>query len=272
MLNCYCTGHRWSAMVCKAFAMGASAPIVPAHPLLPGDVFMYGALRGSLPTLMKAQREGRTWFYADNGYLSPGKTEESYFRVTRDALQHDGSGVAPECGAERWSSLNQTIKPWRQGGSHVVVCPPGRLLGATFGFSADEWLSVTMEELRKHTDRELRVRMKVSWNNGSAPTLVYRDGKMSKSTMASLADDLVGAWALVTHSSNAAVESIIAGVPIFATARCGASAMGLSDVGLIEKPRTDGDRVNWSRVIASNQWLLSEMRDGTCWRMLDAVS
>lgn len=272
MINCYCTGHKWSALVCTAFAQGAKCPIVPQTPLLPGDVFMYGALRGLLPTLRQARREQRNWFYGDNGYMLPGKDESSYFRITRNALQIDGSGPIPDSGTDRWKQLGLSLKPWRKTGSHIVVCPPGRLFGATFGFSADEWLEQTLETLRQHTDREIRVRAKVSWNDAKAPDIVSLKGVSKTSVPKPLADDLADAWALVTRSSNAAVEALLAGVPVFATEPCGSSAMGLADLTKIEAPRTDGDREHWAAVLSCNQWTLPEMRDGTCWKMLNEAA
>ena len=272
MWHIYDTGHKWSHLVCTAFAKGTGFPIVPPAPLLCGGVIMYGALRGLLPTLRQAQREGREWIYQDNAYFLPGKTEASYFRITRNALQVDGSGPVPSGGAERWSRLGLAIKPWRTSGAHIVVCPPGRLFGATFGFSADDWLEQTLETLRKHTDRELRVRAKMSWNDAKGADILNLRGAVKTSVPKPLADDLASAWAVVTRSSNAAVEALLAGVPIFATEPCGASAMGLSDLTQIEAPRTDGDREHWAAVLASNQWLLSELRDGTAWKMLNETA
>lgn len=271
MLHVYCSYHKWSLMVCQAFARGGNFPIVPPAPIRKGDVFMYGALRGLYPTLAQAMREGRNWYYADNGYFLPGKREESYFRVTRNAVQHDGSGEALD--KSRWDGLGLKIEPWRQGGSHIVVCPPGRLFGATFGFNSDAWLEQTVAELLKHTDRELKIRAKVSWNDAKAPDIVAGSNKMPKtSVQAPLAEDLKGAWAVVTHSSNAAVEALLAGYPVFATNPCGAGALGLSDLSKIESPRMDGDRLAWARSLACHQWRLEEMRDGTCWRMLNAFA
>lgn len=269
MLNVYCTGHKWSNMVCRAFAQGSGAPIVKPAPLLPGDVFMYGALRGLLPTLRQAQREGRTWYYADNGYFRAGKDEHSYFRITRNALQHDGSG-SPQY-PQRWNRLKLSIKPWRKNGGHIVICPPGRLFGATFGFNADEWLRMTLKTLRKYTDRELRVRAKMSWNDVKPATCINVMGNPKSSVPGSFAEELEGAWALVTHSSNSAVEALLAGIPVFCTERCGASAMALSDLALIESPRMDDGREHWAQMLASNQWTLKEMREGLAWKMMNEV-
>lgn len=274
MIHIYDTTHRHSHQVCVPFAQGCGGKIVSAAPLRDGDCFFYGAIRGLLPTLKQAQARGRTFYYADNGYFLPGKKEGNYFRVTKNALQHDGSGELPRpyhMARERWARLGLEIKPWRTDGGHVLVCAPARLFAATFGFSADEWLRLTLKTLGKYTKRELRVRAKIKFDDGLPYSLVERDGQLTASGITRFADDLAGAWALVTHSSNTAVDALLAGVPVFCTARCGASAMASNDLREIERPRTDGDRLHWARVLANRQWTLAEMRDGTCWRMLNAL-
>ena len=256
MLNCYSTGHKHSATVCQAFAAGiVGAPILPPAPYVSGQTFMYGCLRGLLPTLRQAQAKTDIypWFYGDNGYVKRGHYH-GYYRVTRNAYQHDGRGEADE---GRWRSLGLDIKPWRKGGKHIVVCPPSRLWGALMGFSADVWLDQTLKKLGEHTDRPIRVRMKMSWEQVKKPT-------------APLEEDLADAWMLVTHSSNAAVEAVLYGVPVICTESCAAQIMGRTSIADVESPVYPDDRLRWASVLASNQWTLDEMRDGTCWRMLKA--
>jgi hypothetical protein len=220
-------------------------------------MFCFGALRGLLPTLRQAQREGRDWYYGDNGYFKPGRRirDRGYYRVTKGAMQHDGSGVFPP---DRWNRLGLSIKPWRKRGSHIVVCPPSRLYAVILDFNADQWLADTLSKLKTYTDRPLRVRKKMSWDE-----VKRLDGP-------SLADDLADAWALVTHSSNAAVEALLAGVPVFCTDRCAAYRMGLPDLARIEDPAMPDDREQWAWNLAANQWNLEEMRSGLCWRELQA--
>jgi len=255
-LHIYCTGQGKNVKICQAFAQGCGAPIVPPYPLLPGDVFMFGCLRGLLPTLRQAQREGRDWLYGDNGYFRPGRriSDKGFYRITRNAMQHDGSGDFPP---NRWEALKMPpIAPWRKTGSHIVVCPPARLLAGILDFDADAWLADTLAKLRAATDRQLRVRRKMSWKEvmaNAGPTL---------------AEDLLDCWALVTHSSNAAVEALLAGVPAFCTNRCAAYRMTLHDPEQIETPAMPEDREQWVWNLAANQWNLEEMRNGICWREL----
>lgn len=259
-INIYQTEQGKNRKICAAFAAGCGGKIVPPYPLRPeGDVFMFGCLRGLLPTLQKAQREGRTWYYGDNGYFRPGRriSQKGYYRVTRNALQHDGTGNASPA---RWEGLKlPAIAPWRKSGAHVVVCPPARLMAAIQGFDPDQWLADTLTILRGATDRELRVRKKMSWKEVMA------------NTGPPLAADLRGAWALVTHSSNAAVEALLLGVPAYCTNPCAAYRMTVHDPAQIEAPILPDDREQWTWNLAANQWSLDEMRDGTCWRELQSA-
>ena len=213
--------------------------------------------------------------YGDNGYFLPGKKENGHYRITKNALQHDGGGEYPRSKVEtltRWRQLGIKIKPWRKNGNQIVVCPPGRLFGATFGFDADEWLRVTLKTLRKYTDRPLVVRAKMSWSDVKPLYSMFVTDNTTRALPGSLAADIEGAWALVTKSSNSAVEAAIAGVPVFCTDSCGASAVGLSDLREIESPRMDGNREKWAAILASNQWSLKEIREGLAWKMLNEAA
>jgi len=251
MLHIYCTQHKHNRRVSQAFAQGIGAPIVGVAPLQRGQVFMYGCLRGLLPTLLQAQQLGRTWWYADNGYFRRGHYD-GYYRVTKNAFQHDGRG---EGNSDRFDALDIPIQPWKKNGQHVVVCPPSRLWASLNRFDADAWLKNTIKVLKAHTDRNLVARVKMSWSD-------------VKSSSVSLHVDLQNAWALVTHSSNAAVEALIAGIPVFCTDPCAAQCMGLTDITKIETPIYPDDRVRWASVLANNQWTLDEMSNGLCWEML----
>ena len=206
-----------------------------------------GCLRGLKPTLEQAQAEKRTWLYADNGYFRPGKS--GHFRITRNALQHDGTGNAPP---ERWERLGLEIKPWRKDGSHILVCPPDETYGQLWGLDHRKWLQDVRGVLERATDRQVVVRHRSKAGSATEP----------------FAAALQGAWALVTCTSNAAVEALLAGVPVFCTRPCAAYMMGTPVLAEIEYPAMPDDRERWAWNLAAAQWTLLEMADGTCWRDL----
>lgn len=227
-------------------AKGTGLPTrLPREGLAPGGVAMYGFLRGLLPLLRQAQAEERQWVYADRGYfgVTYNADHSGYFRVTRNAMQHDGRG---EYSQDRWRRLRIQIQPWRDRGGHVLVCPPGDVFSeAIGGFKAKDWCVETVATLRQHTDREIRVRVKPKAEE-------YR----------TLAQDLRGCHALVTYMSNAAVEALVAGVPVFCLGPCAAQSMGRTDVAEIESPAYPADRERWAAALAANQWTLAELAAG----------
>jgi hypothetical protein len=255
-ITCYPQPGKEKALrVCEAFAAGARAAGVEAYvcasippKLQDGDCFFYGVRPAFAHLWTQCKSEGRAWFYGDNSYTDAHR--ETYFRVTKNALQADGLNASwSGDGVARFKALGLTVQPWRNDGAHIVICPQTEeFMRGAGGFEGD-WLAETTAKLRSFTDRELRIRRKCD----KRP----------------LSEDLRGAWALVTHMSCAAVEAVLAGVPVFCTGRCAARWMGTSDLSLIETPVYPERREEWAAVLAANQWSEAELRDGTAWAALN---
>ena len=82
-----------------------------------------------------------------------------------------------------------------------------------------------------------------------------------------LHEDLKGAHCLVTHGSNAAVEAVIMGCPVFVHQDSAASLVGRCDLARIEEPIYP-DRQPWLNSLAYAQFSESELVDGTLWRLI----
>lgn len=245
----YTSGHRHSLTVCEAFAKGAGLPVCrDLSGLRAGGMFTYGNLRGLKPLLDAAIAQRREWWYADNGYFGAGHYG-GYYRVTKNAFQHSGQGDAHRA---RFEQHRIPVLKWQTQGRHILLCPPGKLHGELFDYDAAGWASETLAALLATSNRPVRVRTKPSKNGGSVP----------------LSEDLKNCHALVTRASNAAVEAVLQGVPVFCTHPCAAYRMGNPNVREIESPRYPDDREQWAANLAANQWTLNEMRDGSCWRDL----
>lgn len=231
------------------FAKGCGGSMTPEDPdvtlkrgLFPGSVALFGS-PSRWPILRKAQAERREWFYGDHGYFGRG----SYFRITRNAYQHDGTG---EGNPDRWAIFNKPILPWRTRGSHILVCPNSPIHFALHGLDHDAWLQDVRDTLRLHTDRPLRVR----WKKNQRTYIQF---------------DLADCWACVVFSSAAALDALIYGVPVFVTAPFAAAyRMGLSDLSKIEAPIYPDGREPFIWALASQQWTLPEMVRGVAWRTL----
>lgn len=226
----------------RAFARGAGGRVLRG-PRLDGaqSVFLFGDPE-LWPALKAAQALGRTWYYADHGYMGRG----AYYRITRNAYQHDGVSGVPD--HARLQRLGITPAPWRRSGRTVLLCPPDQDYTRLFDFSAEQWRNEAMAELQRYTDRPIVVR--------------------ERGCSTSLAGDLADAHVLVTWRSNAAVDALLAGVPVICTGECAARPMGRTQLADVERPLYPDDRDDWAARLAANQWTLDEMASGMAWRAL----
>jgi hypothetical protein len=198
---------------------------------------------------VKKLPEGRV-LVAENGYWSPAG--EPYCALALGG--HNGAGKWPKGGSERLKRLGIDLKPWRQDGKHVLVCPSR---GIGLNPMPKDWVQRTTAELRKYTDREIRVRPHPgNWK------------KLPQHPSVSLAEDLRDAWACVIWASAAGLHALAAGIPVIRTAPhwIGADAAG-SDLAQIESPPMP-DRAPAFERMASAQWSLSEIESGEPFKAL----
>lgn len=228
-----------------AFAKGCKGTISDDLDYLhAGDVAAFGS-PAHWPILRQAWAANRGWYYADHAYFGRG----NYYRVTRNAFQHDGRGTFSPT---RWQEFGITIGPWRRG-SHIVVCPNSRAYFALHGLDADTWLDGVLRQLRRHSKRDLIIRWK-----GDVPRRPLKR-------------DLQGAFACVVYSSAAALEALMEGVPVVTLAPFAAtSRMGRTSIVDIEDPYRPDDREAFMIALAANQWTFSEIVDGVAWKALQA--
>lgn len=190
----------------------------------------------------------RRFFQIDNGcYKSARGTVNGYYRFMyarpnpvflTDAAVRSSRRIAP------------AYKPWRKIGSHIVIAEPGPDFGRAFGIDSAGWLARTEPIIRASTDRPIVVR--------------------SRFAPHPLAKDLAGAWALITHSSNVAVDAVLAGIPVFVEATSMALPVGRLIPHDIEDPALP-DREDWWASLMCQQFTLAEMANGVAYNYLSAV-
>lgn len=251
-VNCYpMHGKAKSVEICAAFARGCSGRLAgPNVAWSPGPSFFYGI--GDVNQEEWAQallhQNEHDFYYSDNSYFD--KTRGSHFRVTKGRLQHEGYGMSD---GKRFASLGIEIKPWRTAGDHIVVCPQSDdFMRRIVGYNGD-WLTDITQALMLRTERPLKVR---HWNRDKA------------AAAATLHEDLRNAWALVTWSSAAAIEAILAGIPAVVSGQCAAKPASIRMDDIDTADPAGIERHEWAAVLADNQWTLDEIRRGVAWSHL----
>lgn len=194
-------------------------------------------------------RKRRPFIYWDRGYARrvfatwlPRGDGGGYYRWHLNSYQMQWIMDVP---ADRWDALHTPVTPWRKEGKHIVVARPSDTY-ARF-HKLDGWLDKTVYQLSLVTQRQIVVR--------------------DKESKRPLSHDLAGAHALVTHGSNAAVEAVIMGCPVFVDRTSAAALVGKTDLAEIEAPAYP-DRTQWLHSLAYCQFNETELVDGTLWRLI----
>lgn len=221
-------------------------------------------LRGILKYKIMQQcwEDNRTFYYMDSGYLGNAKNilnplgNKNYHRIVKNDLQHAEVRQRPR---DRFDALRIKIVP-RRYGNRIIVAAPDEKPCRFYGIDRDKWVQDTVAEIGRHTRRPIVVRDRAA----------RRIDRVETDPLSDVLKQNV--HALVTYNSNAGVEAIFAGVPVFALAPTHAAApVGNKDLSQIENPfwPTSEEIYTWACHLAYCQYSVREIRDGTAFRMLN---
>jgi hypothetical protein len=247
MIACFLNRGGGGNPVVRAFAGGIGARLAYAEdePLILQDIpVVWGVLRDSDRILAQAKAQGLFFFYIDHAYFDRGHHRS--YRITRNGYE---AGAVRRCPSDRLEELGIETRPWRRSGKDIIVCPPTEYFMQAHG--CPDWLETTLETLKSSTDRPIVVREKPKPGETAVP----------------LPKALETAHALVTHSSNVAIEAVCLGTPVFVAATSAAAPVARTDLSMIEDP-VYPDRDAWLAHLAYSQYSFEEIEDGRAWKML----
>lgn len=207
----------------------------------------YTSHRGDIFDAM--QREKKPCVVIDSGYLH----RDRYFMVGLNGLNGRAKFNNFSSPMDRWEKLGIELKPYQEGGDHILVCGQIPWDASVQAHDHERWISHTLEHLGRITKRPVRFRP---------------HPKISPTPMPPLEHDMERAFAVVTFSSNSAVDAAIAGLPVFAfDPGSMAWAIANRDWSYIDAPLKP-PREPWAARLAYTQWTLEEMKEGEPWRHL----
>lgn len=201
-------------------------------------------------------------------------------------LRYSFDGVFPVTGeycdqhpdTARWTKIQRDlgidIKPWRNTGEFILVCLQRNGGWSMKGFNVVDWAMSTIAQLRKHTDRPVRIRThpgdRQSDNHCfkiSRLCQIQNIKNVEFSTAEELTRDFKHCWAVVGHNSSPTIAAAIEGIPIFLTDPMNSQAKEVcnTDLSLIESPAMP-DRQAWINRLSQFHWSNQDLLSGACWR------
>jgi len=232
--------------IMKALAAGCGGRVCFGAPPDDGKFAVWGHKWLSEQIVPPAHRDGRPWWFVDNGYyMSARGQEHGYYSLTYRGFW---PVMLDDPDMKR---LAIDMKPWKaKSDGYVLLALPGMAYGRILGFDMQAWCSEIKDKVRRHTNRKV----------------VQRE----KGCRRRLESDLYGASVVVTHSSKVAVDAVIAGVPCIVAPTNPAAPVCGTDLAMINDPPRP-DRVKWWQSLMCQQFTIREMRNGTAKYWMDAI-
>lgn len=171
-----------------------------------------------------------------------------------------GQGIDPR----RPQQIGLELESWRSPGRDVVIVLQRSDSEQWAGMPPmQDWLSQTVNTLRDHTDRNIRVRR----HPRQATTIPYGCVVDTLHQLPNTKDDfdltagIASAWAVINVNSGAGVRVAIAGVPVFVADSSLAAPVGNLDWNQIENPQRP-DREQWFINLCHTEWTREEIASG----------
>ena len=223
-------------------------------------VAVWGCLRGTEAVIDEAGQKEQDWYFFDHAYVmneskhgvNP-KLKDRVYRVTKNAQlinEIDDLSFADYERIEKYKKHVQ-LEPYKKNGKYILVFEPSDF--AKRWWEVPNWTEDTIQLLKNSTDLEIRIR--------------------KKNSLVSFESEVKGARAVVSLQSAAAIRAEIWGIPGYCAEMSAAYPISHS-LEMIEKGIEslmyvgDEHRQRWLNSILANQYTMTEIADGTCWRRL----
>ena len=218
----------------------------------------WGFVNNNLEMVHKLEKNKQTYWFADTPYFGRFdnnnlKKDNHYWRICKNNIH---AGLITSCDTSRFDKFKIKIHPPRKDGKHILVCPSS--VGIHRYLNHTTWLDDTIEKIKKHTDRPIKIRLKPRGRGTSGPS----EAKIS------LQEDLENAYACVTSCSISAIESICNGVPVFCHEKSFATPVASTKLENIESP-TYADPYQWLCSLAYQQFTPEEIENKTAIKIIE---
>lgn len=183
------------------------------------------------------------WFI-DSGYTNFTEPNKKWHRIVRNHLHYGKFFDAP---ADRLGNFKEFPKPWRKDGDIIYVIEPGPFAASIFHCDLKTWKYDVEKELRQYTDKKIKFREKAPKRER---TNLHQE----------LLDD--NYYCVVSINSNAATESIWAGIPAITLDRHITNPVTKSKLSEVND-LFYGNLGSWLCMLSYSQFTKEELLNGT---------
>lgn len=212
--------------------------------------------------------------FVDSNILHYARPEHEWHRYSINSVYpNDGVYFFNNIDDTKWQEFSSwhraPLQPWRTTGDHILLLCQRPKGWNMFGNNQEDWLDNMIENIRKHSQRPIMVRMHPGDGTRfkAIEKLQKRYGpSITISEHANIREALVNCWCTVGYNSTPNVVSAIEGVPGYVEdpLHSWAKDVAFSDLGQIETPPVP-DRESWCHKIANIHWSNQEVRSGKLW-------
>lgn len=230
---------------------------------------------GHVPHNRMLQRNGVRLLLLELGYID----RHNWYSLQFDGICRTGLAPIPDDRGDRWKRVfDGHIKPWRDrpDGDIVIVGQietdanvQGHDIVQFYWDAAEKLRPFGRVVFRPHPSPRFRMPRLPDWLPIAGPGFTMKRFAEGAGVRRDLIDSFLDqARAVVTLSSNTAVEAVFAGVPTIAMSPR-SMAWDVTSHTLDRLPEPV-DRQDWFERLAWKQWTFEEIEDGTAWDTIKA--
>lgn len=208
--------------------------------------------------------------FIDKGYVRIRSPDPmlpvEYYRFSVNGFQPTHYFQSRKRKDDRWRVFNIDLSPMEFEGEHIVFAGSSAKYSRFFKMpDPTEYATEIFKSIRERSLREVVYRPKPSWK-GAVPI----EGTVFSSNRRKLYKELEGAYALVTHGSNACFDAMIKGIPTFVLGDGITKSISKHSIEDINNPYypSDDERYQLCCDLSHCQWNPKEMATGEAWKNL----
>ena len=211
----------------------------------------WGFVNNNMALVKVLEARKQTYWFTDTPYFGRFdnnnlKLDNHYWRICKNRIHVP---FIKGCKSDRFEKFEMKVQAPNFKGKNILVCPSSPNINQYLG--RPDWLNETIEEIKKHTDRPIKVREKPRGRGTSGPS----EAKVP------LSEDLKDTWVCVTSCSISAVEAQGMGVPTICDGKSFAEPVSANHFSDIENPYFVGAE-DWLYSLAYQQFTPEEFTNG----------